>query len=864
MSTSPSITVWPDKYVTGITTLAGPHLDRHGKPFSPVLGTQTTLDEAMQTEYPTDAHMTCYALRDEDGSYPAHPLLRKQVLSHIRKAGADVELVAVGLDWDVPGHAPLTEEILGQFYADLLRIGEEDGRLANWRAWYSTRHGARVFYQLEKPLPVDEGERYVISIIKAFKDKGLDIDQACRDWTRRFRLPNVVRDGMHTSQESYHMVEMQDCLLDITSFKKGTHKSLARVMSYERRNDYPEQEECDNRLHTTSDKGRRVATRFLTAAKKVLKNTEYYDILIENTELMPDYGKHEYLLKMFGLLIPKLIRRAYAKPEDIFALVYEALCAWDPDTYIHDPHAQAWDMIQHIYEAEIQAYNEEQEAKAEAEEESEDKLERMVKGMQQWCDHPVLAGTDKEAAVQFVKSHLFANNGKFFFPMNEYGRYTSCFISKEQIVPTIRKTYLNNIVPTRKLTQQGEEVSMSAMEIINEHSTVVQSATALPQSGEEGYIRDMDSWSPELVLPMYRRSPFLRAKFDEHVDGWLRAFFGKHYDKAAEWIGYALAFEEGPICALSVCGPASTGKKLLAIGLSECLERPFLIPSKAIGAKHAGELLKSPFLLVNEAWPAMHGYTSPSDRFKELAAGDDLHVEEKFKPVIQAVNPLRIIMTANNEDLLYAMTRGRDLTPDDKKAVGERILHFDIDDEAAKYLWDLGGPGWTARDGQRWIRGDSGQPSNFVVAQHFLWLYENRPERDKRQRLCVMGNCGEDSSEMFHMATQSDTMPMVMRAVVKILQNQKSYAKHIYIGEEGQVGVTKMSVLTVIRDVDEERVQERSLESCLHSLSDTLKPIVSEGKHYVSLDLSLILDYAARWGIACDEVAALAKKQRKK
>ena len=34
----------------------------------------------------------------------------------------------------------------------------------------------------------------------------------------------------------------------------------------------------------------------------------------------------------------------------------------------------------------------------------------------------------------------------------------------------------------------------------------------------------------------------------------------------------------------------------------------------------------------------------------------------------------------------------------------------------------------TEQPGKRWIRGDGGQLSDFVVAKHFLWLYEHRKE----------------------------------------------------------------------------------------------------------------------------------------
>ncbi len=113
--TRPSIAVWQDKYVKGVSSVNGPHVDKHGNTFEPVAADRFPLSVALQTEHPTDAHMTCYALLDDEGVYSDFPLLRKQALPSIRKAGGDVHLAAIGLDWDTPGHVPLDEAHLAYF-----------------------------------------------------------------------------------------------------------------------------------------------------------------------------------------------------------------------------------------------------------------------------------------------------------------------------------------------------------------------------------------------------------------------------------------------------------------------------------------------------------------------------------------------------------------------------------------------------------------------------------------------------------------------------------------------------------------------------------------------------------------------------
>jgi len=148
---------------------------------------------------------------------------------------------------------------------------------------------------------------------------------------------------------------------------------------------------------------------------------------------------------------------------------------------------------------------------------------------------------------------------------------------------------------------------------------------------EEPVVREQkdskDGDKPILQLPMYQRNEFLTPHKSEAVDGWLRAFFGSHYERAEKWIQYALAFEEGPICALSIKAPAGIGKKMLTEGLAECLVHPYLATGHDMCGKENGALLKTPFLVVNEGLPSIRD-NAPADVFKELTAGDPIRVRE--------------------------------------------------------------------------------------------------------------------------------------------------------------------------------------------------------------------------------------------
>jgi len=112
-----------------------------------------------------------------------------------------------------------------------------------------------------------------------------------------------------------------------------------------------------------------------------------------------------------------------------------------------------------------------------------------------------------------------------------------------------------------------------------------------------------------------------------------------------------------------------------------------------------------------------------------------------------------------------------------------------------------------------------------------------------------MGNCGEESSEMFHMATQSDDMPMLIRALVKML-NAPTLRGSDMVVEGDKVYVTMYGMLRVVRETLEEKMSERALEACINSLAVSMEPFVRDGKHYREMDMSIVEDYSTRWGIS--------------
>ena len=841
--------VWPSKYIKGIHNLNGPHI-HNGKPYVPELGYSMSLEQALQQEHPSDAHLTCYALKDNDGTFiPAIPLMTKGVLRQVQAEGADLYMTCIGLDWDTPGHIPLTPKLFCGFLEDFLSACEKDDRLGQWRAYYTSRHGARVFYELLHPVQVLDGEKYIVSLLKEFKKHDVSFDVSCKDWTRRFRLPKVVRDGLPTTKEPCFNMQMQEKYLDIKQFKKSELKSLVVSRDFKRKATYPSQEVCRALLIEEGSQGKEVMTGYHKKAKALIRHTDFFDAIFTNSvSLCGNTGRNEFFQRMLGILVPKLIDKCSASPEQIFALLEGPLCELEILEGKQEPAQHCWNFLQDIYEREFAKYADAEEKKAQEIEEGQNALGKMAEGMRQWCNSEELFDNDNLVVESYVRGHLFANVGKFYYPMDKDGWYSNLCLIKDQLVPRIRKSFLKGIIETEKTDLRNEPTSVSPVEISNNHSTIVHEIRMSPLQGSQGRIDRIDGDHPVLQLPMYQRNDFLPAVPNDAVDGWLRALFGENVEKAKEWIGYALDFEAGPICALSLAGDGGVGKKMLVEGLAECLVDPCSATALDMVGTVNGALIKTPFLFVNEGMPKARDM-SPSDTFKSYMAGDPIPVRELYKPRISVINPLRIIFTANDHGLLHELTRGKELTPETKKAVGERLLHFDVGNEAVAYLKRLGGRAFTEREGARWIRGDSGQPSNFVVAKHFMSLYKDRPRRTQTERYCVMGNCAE--SESFQIASRSEFLPIVMRGIAGIFEKPGSLKDHRIRGVGGRAFITLHGVLAYIRTINEERIGERALEGIIKSLLIRSAPFEKNNLYYYELDIQAVLDFTMPWSIPC-------------
>lgn len=853
------IGVHPHKYMLAIESVEGPHIHRDREtgrefPFTPELHDVMSLREMLHREFDTDAHAVAYNVAEQD----AWPLVKKKCLSDIRAHGSDILMPALFFDWDTPGHADLTPELLDDALLKLDALTAHPV-LGKWAAMYTTRGGMRLVYVLDAPVPVEDAEQYIAYIFHQFDLHGMPMDLNCKDWTRRFRCPKVWRDGRRTEKASCFVSLEPGDVLPVADLKKLPVRIIPKALVSEVSDSTrPPHDEVDGYLTSKSPTGNAVQSHFFKEAKKALKGTTPFLSLFNPDVPMCEAGnRNDTILKYLGICIPRLIRAIpFLKPQQVYALFHGPVSQLEHDD--QDWYEHMWNALLSIWPVEIEKYNEEQRREAEREIQAFSEIQRIAEGMKEWCDDPAL--DDPDRVQDFVRRHALACVGRFFYPIGLDGHYQPFAISREQIISRIRTTYLNALLPTTTWGMQGQQISMPVTEVQNEYSTPVEVVEMRPQYAMEGTIEDMDGKHPKMVIPMYRRNPFLIPEYNEDVEDWLCHFFGHAFEEGKEWIANALAFEEGAICALSIAGPPSTGKKLLVVGLSECLEKPYIASGQSVIGNFNEELCKTPFLNINEGLPKKQGSMPFSELFKQLTASDPIPISEKYKPNAQIINPMRVIFTANNHDIVMDLVRGKELTPDDRQAVGERLLHFNQDGAAAALLREKGEFAHTGRDGHRWIA-NGVNPSDFIVAKHFLHLHKEREPNGARKRYLVTGNCFGNSSTLHRATTQKEATADVITALIRMIESEGKYKASFRMGHDnGAVFVTVNAIRTFVETMEEKNMTFRECSQALRNI-ELNNPQVMEGMEWHEIDVNILVEKAQEWGLPSGRMRALLAQQ---
>lgn len=777
----PLVLVIRDRTVKGIDHL-GAHDD--GREHGQVLPLDLALDEV----WPTDAHaQPIFVAPIEPESVEAgFPRFNSPALPAIRAAGYDLCMGALFYDIDNQPHQPHTEDSFVAFLEAMDAMPEH----LRPACWFTTRKGGRIVYVLDEPLPVDDAERAHRGFGEVLRLAGVPIDEACHsNWTRLYRMPRVMRDNERTDHDQFFRFEAEwDRRITAADLpRRGSSASvspLAAVDGWEE--PQPTQEEAMRLLAYAGKE-----TDFYKQARAVLRHRGCAPIIFE-AQPIGSQGSRDN--KLFGLVkqcfreLRKSKLRDLATPPRVFALFYKAVEQLEPD---HDTPSwldNLWVKCCREWRQCVGQEEAERDKNALGDVEPAEVAEELVDRLRDIYGDQV--PRDEFGGNVWAQQHTMAVvAGRHFFLMRSDGTYSQMPCDTGQLVPAVRAMGIDKRIEMQTVNvQTGLRVRKPTDQLISEYGTAVYEIAASIHC-DYAYIEKIDTDEARMVIPAYKLRDW-DGEFSEDVDKWLRLIAGSHYDLLEQWIVRALDFRNGAICALSLTGPPSVGKKLIVRGLAECINTEILATGLDFESYQTDALLKTCFLSMDEDVPEV---TQLSAVFRRYVGGEEIAVNQKYKPVVRIKNPMRVIITCNYNDVIHALAGSRQLSLQDQEALALRILHIEARQEAADWLAKKGGLAFTAAAGKRWIGGDAGQRSDYIVAKHFMFLYHNRPRHQLGRRLLMEGNVQDVLIR--EMRTRGGAAPEVLETLAWMIES-KDTSVPISIDEEG-VWITPKSVCDV-------------------------------------------------------------------
>jgi hypothetical protein len=310
------------------------------------------------------------------------------------------------------------------------------------------------------------------------------------------------------------------------------------------------------------------------------------------------------------------------------------------------------------------------------------------------------------------------------------------------------------------------------------------------------------------------------------------------------------------------------------MGLAECITSETVATARDLLSDYGYGLLKSPYIWIDEGLPDSIT-RKPADAFRDLVGGNKQFINRKHMPIVEMACPRRLLITANNPSVIMELCNKRDMTEEDREAVSLRLVHVDIRnrDDGVRWLDKHGGLEFTGKNGARWIGGSAGQPSNYIVAKHFLWLYANRGKAPGK-RLLVEGD--PKALIIEEMRMESGLGGLVCHILVDMLnaieRKRNIPGCTIEAGPEGApcIKVTSAQVFSYwaenLVQVTKESVNIHRLGSALTGIATRkTNPIVLDSRpalaatRWYEIDPSELLRMAQRFGYSCKLLETLSK-----
>lgn len=850
------------------------------------------IEEALNRCYEVDAHFVQYSVFDKEGPQPRWTRINKSCVEELAVNGFEVKATVLGIDldtnprkpWSTDGTSPDARVLIPPLMAAL----SANPLTASWYAVYMTNKGLRVLYRLKEPVsvlvfePLACGMLAIITKTRApDADESFKLDWSCTDWTRLFRLPRVVRAGEPTY--SAQVVIRENERLDLMAVQPDVKPSLAIAAHAQRYvGTCPAIDEVEINF---SEGGSWVEWK--KVALRALAGTESGLVAAGRKQLVEGDGQrpsgrndaiHEHVGQAIGRLYPLSLdvesqTKQLTSPETIYGLFLPAVQQFAPDeTSKMSWPMTLWDAVTRIWAKESakqrmvwQQKKQEEETKAVAEMTA---VQRLLHGFSSWCSDPryTKLATDSDKAGYILRRLVATPGGQNYFCLQNDGHYSPYACSKETLVAhaTSDRVGMHFLIDFEKQTEGKDGkvkiVRLAAQELIDKHAVIVHSIKGGPKKpGVLGGTLIQNGDFVKLSLALLEIRTDLDPTYSSEVQAWLESF-GR--PELIDYIAKALDLElVMPI--LSLAGATSAGKAMLVRGLVECTPAETVASDRDFGT-FSPKFIETPFLSVNEGVESGGGTKEISAIVRHLTGGEPIEVNRKHKTPMDMDNNLRIIVSANNDNVVAQLLgQGSDLTVDDKEALLMRLVHLDVDKAPADFLRKLGGRDYTGREGAKWIRGTN-RVCDYIVAKHFLWLNKNwkRMPTSKGARFAMNGLV--PARLMQEMNLGGGTTPVIIENLLRFVESPASNtARGILLAPPkwpDRVLVTAAAIMDFYRTTDEGRKNAQKLN--VNSIGKVLKTLRIPGTATESREFKNNLGMAEKtrwWDISLETLLTEAE-----
>lgn len=210
----------------------------------------------------------------------------------------------------------------------------------------------------------------------------------------------------------------------------------------------------------------------------------------------------------------------------------------------------------------------------------------------------------------------------------------------------------------------------------------------------------------EAPCPLRRLTP----AYDAEVSAWLEILTGRSFDDVQNWIAW-LTDLDSTCAALLLTGAKDTGKSLFAFGLSRlwATSGPMTLQN-ALGNFNEA-LSRCPLVFADEQLPKDFRGNGRTAEIREFLGAHARPFTKKFYPESSILGAVRLIVAANNEEILSIREH---LTGNDIDAIADRFYHVRVNPAAADFL--------RMCDARSFVQQDR-------IARHALYLRDHYPRR---------------------------------------------------------------------------------------------------------------------------------------